>query len=114
MHARFGYQWPLPDDIHHHHVIEDDAGAVIMAGGYRLVPEVTMLCDPDKALHPLVKLKGMAMLHDKLRVIMASSGHSEAISFVAPELKRFSRHLQREFDWQEQWPAFRLLLRKEP
>ena len=114
MHARFGYQWPLPEDTSNYEVVEDDSGKVIMAAGWKLTPEATLVCDPDKSLHPLVKLKGIAMLHEKLRGIIIQSGHPEVISFVAPELKRFSRHLQREFDWQPQWPAFRLLLRREP
>lgn len=92
--------------------VEDDSGKLIMAAGWKLTPEVTLLCDPSKSLHPMVKMKGIAMLHEKLRGIIIQSGHSEVISFVAPELNGFSRHLQREFDWQAEWPALRLHLRR--
>ena len=79
-----------------------------MAAGWKMVPEITLICDPDKTLHPLIRLKGIAMLRDALRSKMLTSGQSvEAIAFVAPELRRFARHLQREFGFQAEWPAFR-------
>ena len=109
LHARFGYRWPVPRAFRGYRVLADDQGRILMAAGWRMVPEVTLICDPDRAMHPLVRLKGIAMLRDSLRSKMLASGQPvEAIAFVAPELKRFSRHLQREFGFQAEWPAFRL------
>lgn len=114
IHARFGYRWPFPASTDNYYVVRDETGQILMAAGWKLTPEVTLLCDPDKSLHPLVKLKGIAMLHEKIGEILMLAGHTEAISFVAPELGSFARHLQREFNWQAEWPALRHHLRKEP
>lgn len=112
IYARFGYKWDFPDDLSSYQVLCDDTGKILMAAGWRLVPEIGLLCDPDKAVHPLVKLKGIAMLHEKLRGIIRASGHKDAIAFVAPELKRFSRHLQRQFGWLAEWPALRIFVKE--
>jgi hypothetical protein len=109
IHARFGYRWPFPDDLGGYQVLTDDSGRILMAAGWKLIPEVTMLCDPDKSLHPLVKVKGISMLHDSLHGIITASGHREAICEVAPELERtFGRHLQRHWNWNKGWKLFRL------
>jgi hypothetical protein len=80
----------------------------LMGGGYRLVPETTLLLDPDSTAHPLVKLKGIALLHQALRDKLTSCGHTEAIASVPPGFEAYRRHLQRHFGWKESWPTFRI------
>lgn len=109
LYGRFGYKWDFPEDLSGFQVVTDDSGRILMAAGWKLVPEITMICEPDKTIHPLVKLQGIAMLHDKLRSIITASGFNEAMTFVDPVLGGFARHLQREFGWQADWPSFRLL-----
>ena len=109
IHQRFGYKWPFPENISSYQVVCDDSGRILMAAGYRMVPEVTLLCDPDETVHPLVKFKGISILHDAIRAKLTSSGQPcEAIAFIAPELKRFLRHLQRHWTaWRQEWPCLR-------
>jgi hypothetical protein len=109
MHKRFGYTTPFPETLENYQVLEDDSGRVIAAAGWRMMPEVGMFCEPDKSLHPLVKLKGIAMLQSKLHDIITATGYHEAVAEVLPELEgHFGRHLQRHLGFQKGGRMYRI------
>lgn len=104
-----GYDFPFPDNLEDYFVVVDDTDTPIMGAGAKLVPEVTLLCAPFGATHPLVKVKGIALLHDVLRDTLMAKGHKEAICSVPPKLEaNYGRHLQRHFHWKESWKTFRI------
>jgi hypothetical protein len=104
-----GYDFKFPENLADFLVVVDDDDVPMMAAGHRLVPEITLLCAPGGATHPLVKLKGIALLHESLRDKLVRKGYSEAIASVPPELERsYGRHLQRHFQWQESWKTYRI------
>jgi hypothetical protein len=91
-------------------VLADADDAPLMAGYVRLIPEATLICAPGGSMHPLVKLQGIKLLHEKLGAVLTSMGYSEAIASVPPQLERnYGRHLQRHLNWQESWPTYRIL-----
>lgn len=102
------YGFPFPDNISDYLVVTDDAGCPIMAAGEKLIPEITLICAPGGSTHPLVKLKGVALIHDALRDRLVSKGFTQAIASVPPSLGAYQRHLQRHFKWRESWPTFRI------
>ena len=89
-------------------VLTDETGPV-MCAYMRLVPEGTLICGTNWAVHPLVKLRGIKMLHENLRDVVVGMGYSEAIASVPPQLHGYRRHLQRHLNWQESWPTYRIL-----
>jgi hypothetical protein len=106
---RASYGFPFPENIADYFVVTDDGGCPIMAAGAKLIPEVTLLCAPHGSTHPLVKLKGISLLHDAVRDRLVANGHSEALASVPPELERnYGRHLQRHFGWKESWKTYRI------
>lgn len=113
IHARAGYGNAFPVNIEDYIVAEDEFCVPLMAAGLRLVPEVTLICAPGGTTHPLVKLKGIALLHEALRDKLAGGNHTEAFSFVAPQVERaFGRHLVKHFGWQETWKSFAIRIEK--
>jgi hypothetical protein len=106
IHDRSGYDFPFPENLKDYFVVIDDAGCPIMAAGSKLVPEVTLLCAPGGSTHPLVKLKAISLIHEKLRDSLKSQGHTQAFCFVPPELGSYRRHLQRHFNWKPTWQGF--------
>jgi hypothetical protein len=108
IHAKNDYGFPFPEeDLDSYSVITDDDGKVIMAAGYKLVPEVTILCPQGGITHPAMKLKGIALLHEALRDRLVKKGHRRAFSFLAPKMERsFGRHLSRKFGWVPAWTAY--------
>ena len=102
MHA--GHEFSFPANIADYLVVVDDLGRPILAAGERLVPEITLLCAPEP--HPLVKLRGISLLHQGLRNKLAGK-FTEAHAFLEPGSERaFGRHLQRLFRWRETWKCF--------
>lgn len=80
-----------------------------MAACVKMVPEIILLSAPHGTLHPLLKWKGILMLHDALCAFMAKFEHDEAFSFLPPEIeKNYGRHLSRKCGWQRTWAAFRI------
>ena|SRR5271156_5675780 len=90
-------------------VLDDGEGNPLMCGYMRLVPEGTLICAPGGKMHPLVKLRGIRMVHENLRDVLVGMGYSEAIASVPPQLHGYRRHLQRHLNWQESWPTYRIL-----
>jgi len=104
IHAR--HDFPFPEHIQDFSVVVDDLGCPIMAAGYKLVPEVTLLCAQGGAVHPLVKMQAISLLHEKLRNKLGAN-YTEAHAFLEPNSeKAFGRHLQRLFNWRETWKCF--------
>lgn len=106
------HQLPFPDlrNMLHVSVVADGNDEPVMAGYARLVPEVTLISAPGGSTHPLLKLQGIALLHDEFRKALEAKGYYEAIASVPPQLERnYGRHLQRHFGWKRSWAAFRLL-----
>lgn len=102
------HDFPFPVNLEEYMVVVDDLGCPIMAAGAKLVPEITLLCDAEGSVHPLVKLKGISLLHEALSNKLAGK-FTEAHAFLEPSSeKAFGRHLQRLFHWQETWKCFRV------
>lgn len=108
IHAKAGYDFVFPDDLSTYTVVVDELDAPLMAGGYKLVPEVTLLCAPGGAIHPLMKLRGIELLHKSLHDTLTAKGFREAFAWIPPQLAAYSRHLRRRFGWQQCWPALRI------
>jgi len=108
IHKRAGYGFTFPKNLKSYYVVEDGTGEVIMAAGAALIPEITLICAPGGDTHPLLKLKGIALLHEELRGTLTRKGFHEAIASVPPSLVAYQRHLQRHFGWRESWKAFRI------
>ena len=99
-----GHRFLFPENLTEYLVVVDDLGNPVMAAGERLVPEITLLC--AKEPHPLVKLRGISLLHGALRNKLAGK-FTEAHAFLEPSSeKAFGRHLQRLFHWRETWKCF--------
>jgi hypothetical protein len=114
IHTRAAYGDSFPSNIEDFLVVTDDLGCPIMAAGEKMIPEITLVCAPHGTTHPLVKLKGIALLHQGLRERLSARGFTEAIASVPPQLERnYARHLQRHFRWMESWKAFRIQIQKE-
>lgn len=96
-----GHKFSFPLNIEDYLIVVDDLGRPILAAGAKLVPEITLLC--AAAPHPLVKLRGISLLHQALRDKLGGK-FTEAHAFLEPDSeKAFSRHLQRIFHWRETW-----------
>lgn len=107
IHSQSGYDFPFPENLEDYFVATDDAGCPIMAAGYRLVPEVTLICAPKGSTHALVKLQGIRLLHEKLDGILSIKGFRQAFGFLDPLPERsFGRHLRRHFRWSKAWTAY--------
>lgn len=100
-----GHEFQFPENLTDYLVVVDDFNCPIMAAGAKLVPEITLLCSRNGSTHPLVKLRGIALLHEGLRNKLGAN-HTEAFAFA--ETKAFGRHLQRLFHWRETWKCFRV------
>lgn len=101
-----GHEFKFPENIGEYLVVLDDLGCPIMAAGTKLVPEVTLLCPLRGSVHPLVKLRGISLLHGALENKLAGK-FTEAHAFLEPDSeKAFGRHLQRLFHWRETWKCF--------
>lgn len=98
----------FPKNIADYLVVTERDDAPLAAAGYKLIPEMTLICEPGNSVHALVKFKGIALLHQALRDKLLSCGHTEAIASVPPGLEAYRRHLQRHFGWRESWPTFRI------
>lgn len=112
IHSQAGYDFPFPDFSSpysgHHFVVVNEEDVPIMAAAAKLVPEIFLFCAPGGSMHPQVKMQGIAMIHEALRDSLIVVGHDEAFCFVPPQLKAYMRHLQRKFQWQKTWAAFRI------
>jgi len=110
MHEVAGYEFEFPDPAQmEEYLVVEHAGIPIMAAAAKLVPEILLVCAPDKATHALVKFKGLQLLHEELRARLMNKGHAEAIASVPPELERnYGRHLQRHFHWLLSWTTYRI------
>ena len=107
IYERSGYSFAFPEDLSSYCVVTDDAGCPIMAAGYRLVPEITLISAPKGSTHPLVKLRALGMLHEKLGDILRSKGFRQAFGFLDPLPERaFGRNLRRHFQWAKAWTAY--------
>jgi hypothetical protein len=114
IHERAEYGFPFPKSLRNYMVVCDDSGEPLMAAGYKITPEVLILCAPGGNSHPLVKLKAMALLHESLRGKLVKKGFHEANAFLAPKAeKSYGRHLRRHFGWQESWTAYTIRDQKE-
>ena len=71
-------------------VLADEKDAPLMAGYVRLIPEATLICAPGGTLHPLVKLRGIKMLHENLGDVLTAMGYSEAIGVRSTAVARVS------------------------
>jgi hypothetical protein len=102
-----GYETDKIQGLENYLVVEMD-GEIFMAGGYRLIPEVGLICPRGGPIHPLVKLEGIKLLHEELRATLVSKGFTEAIATIPPEIERsYGRHLRR-LGWSEAWKAFKI------
>jgi hypothetical protein len=108
IYQRANHGQKLPKSLRGFQVVTDDKDVPLMAAGARLVPEMTLICPKGGETHPLVKLKGIAMLHNCLKDILVARGHNEAIASVPPHLVAYQRHLKRHFGWRESWKTFRI------
>jgi hypothetical protein len=110
IHASVGYEFPLPgwdsNLVESAQVLTDDEDNVIMAGFAIRVPEVYLLCPQGGAMHPAVKMEGVAMLHGAMRDELAPKGYSQAFSFIWPKCAAFGRHLMRRFGWEKCWAGY--------
>lgn len=109
IHERGNHGDAFPDDLADYWVVEDAAGFPLMAAGARMVPEIGLICAPGGSTHALVKLKGLSLLHEKLRDTLREKGFHEAIIDIAPHLAAYGRHLQRHFGWKSFGTTYRLL-----
>ena len=110
------HQRPFPDLFVQEEVrvVSGPGDAPLMAAYAKLVPEVTLICEPGGNTHPLVKLSALTMLHNEFRVRLAEKGYMEAIASTPPQLERtFGRHLQRYFLWEQSWPTYRIQYQKD-
>lgn len=112
IHSEAGYQFPFPDLssplIGHVKVLVDDEDFPLMAVCSKLVPEVILLCAPGGEMHPLMKLKGIGMIHEAMRKELEPE-YDEAFCFVPPEIeKSYGNHLRRKFGWLKTWAGFRI------
>lgn len=107
IHAANDYGFPMPKNMRSYFVIADENDVPVMAAGYVLKPEVTIICPQGGKVHPMMKLKGIALLHEALRAVLVGNGFKRAFSFLAPKAERaFGRHLRRHFGWKETWTAY--------
>jgi hypothetical protein len=112
-HVLRGYGDSFPTNIADFQVAVDEQDFPIMAAGTKLVPEVTLICTPSAELHPLVKLKGIAMLHEAIRCILSAGNHTEAFAFLAPSIEQaFGRHLVKHFGWRETWKSYAIRIER--
>jgi len=111
IHAHRAHGDKFPSNIADFLVAVDDQDRPLMAAGAKLVPEITLICACQP--HPLVKLKGIALLHEALRDKVAEGNHTEAHAFLAPQVERsFGRHLVKHFGWRETWKAFAIRIER--
>lgn len=108
-----GYTFQFPDFadpfVGQVRCLVDEKDSPLMAVCSKLVPEITLICSPGGKLHPLVKLKGIAMIHDSMREALEAEGHKEAFAFIPPEIeKSYGNHLRRKWGWLKTWAAFRI------
>ena len=104
------HQKPLPDlDKLVSLVVANENDRPLMAAYAKAIPEITLICSPSGDTHPLVKLRGIALIHEALRDRLVADGYTEAIASVPPQLERnYARHLQRHFHWKESWKTYRI------
>lgn len=88
-------------------VVDADDRPLMVCGAKRAI-EMVMVCDPDRPV--LIRLTGIALLHERMRAVLHALGYTEASSFVPPELVRtHGRTMQKRFGWLEAWKAYRVL-----
>lgn len=87
-------------------VVDADDRPLMVVGAKRVV-EMVMICDPSR--HVLIRLQGIALLHDWMRILLRSLGYREASSFIPPEIeKTHGRTMERRFGWQRAWKGYRV------
>lgn len=112
VYSESGFDFPFPDLssplVGHLQVCVDDEDVPLMAACVKMVPEVILLC-PRGAMHPVVKMQGIGLIHNAMRKSLEADGHDEAFCFVPPEIeKSYGNHLQRKFGWARTWASFRI------
>jgi len=93
----------FPKDLQHAFVVVDEEDTPIMMCGVKMVPELVMIC--DRRPHVVVRLKGIALLHEALRKVFPSG----AFCFISPKFGiGFAATMMKRFGWQETWKAFKV------
>lgn len=111
IHSRRGFGDAFPANIADFLVAVDDQDQPLMAAGAKLIPEITLICTCQP--HPLVKLRGIALLHEALRDKLSAGNHTEAHAFLAPQIERaFGRHLVKHFGWRATWKSFAIRIER--
>jgi hypothetical protein len=87
-------------------VVDADDRPLMVAGAKRAI-ELVMICDPARPV--LVRLHGIALLHERLRVLLERLGLREAGSFIPPQIeKTHGRTMERRFGWLPAWKGYRV------
>lgn len=88
-------------------VVVDASDRPLMVVGAKRAVEMVMICDPSRPV--LVRLRGIALLHERMRVMLRALGYREASSFVPPEIeKTHGRTMERRFGWLPSWKGYRV------
>lgn len=88
-------------------VVVDAGDRPLMVVGAKRAVEMVMICDPSRPV--LIRLQGIALLHEGMRRILRALGYREASSFIPPGIeKTHGRTMQRRFGWQPAWKGYRV------
>jgi len=86
-------------------VVVDASDVPIMVVGAKKAVEMVMICSPNP--HVLVRLKGIALLHERMRFILRNLGYKDANSFIPPEIeKTHGRTMVKRFGWIPSWKGY--------
>lgn len=87
-------------------VVDVDDRPLMVVGAKRAV-EMVMVCDPSRPV--LIRLQGIALLHERMRGMLQALGYKEASSFIPPQIeKTHGRTMQRRFGWLPAWKGYRV------
>lgn len=88
-------------------VVVDADDRPLMVVGAKKAVEMVMVCDPSRPV--LIRLQGIALLHERMRAMLRALGYGEASSFIPPEIeKTHGRTMERRFGWLPAWKGYRV------
>lgn len=88
-------------------VVVDANDRPLMVAGAKRAIELVMICDPSRPV--VVRLRGIALLHGRLRTLLRRLWLQEAASFIPPGIETtHGRTMERRFGWLPAWKGYRV------
>ncbi len=88
-------------------VVVDATDCPFAVCGAKRAVEMVMVCDPRRPV--MVRLRGIALLHEGMRAVLRFLGYREASAFIPPQIeKTHGRTMERRFGWLPAWKGYRV------